>query len=71
MGKRDVCEGVSLLTLLLLCVVPSFASTRGSSDSIAPRDSLQTGSQEMKGSFLPPHGPSMQRISQVVELNHC
>lgn len=48
-----------------------FPSTRGSSDSIAPRDSLPTGSQEMKGSLLRPHGPSMQGISQVLELNHC
>lgn len=37
-------------TLPVLCVFPS---TRGSSDSIAPRDSLPPGIQEMKGSLIP------------------
>lgn len=44
--------------LLSLCVVPPFPSTRGSSDSIAPRDRLQAGSRDMKRSLLPPHGPT-------------
>lgn len=61
-----------------MCVKESFlyvwfllyTSTRGSSDSIAPRDSLPTGSQDMKGSLLRYRGPSMQGKGQVLELNH-
>lgn len=60
--KKDVLA-VEFLPLLrqLLCVVSPFPSTRGSSDLIAPSDIWQAGSQDMKCSVLPTHGPSMQR----------
>lgn len=52
-GREDVYEGVFFhSSVVSVCVVPPFLSTRGSSDSIAPRDSLPTGSQDMKGSLL-------------------
>lgn len=55
-------------TPLVLCVFPS---TRGSSDSIAPRDSLPPGIQEMKGSLIPFYMVQFmqrggRRVSQVL-----
>lgn len=63
-GKRDVAE-------VFFSVVPLFPSTRGSSDSIAPRNKFanwESGDERFPSSIF--RSPSMQQVSQVSELNH-
>lgn len=52
-GREDACEGVFLLFLYVWFLL--LPSTRGSSDSVAPRDSLPTG--ESGRERLPPPSP--------------